>query len=112
MKEKTIASLRNLLEEVADHEAETSFSAVSVDLADLKRVLRWAQNSAYIWFVGDRVKRTGASVPYGWLEMGMEGTVISEDHGDGRARVEWDGGPEDDGENRVWMFHNEIKKVK
>lgn len=110
MKDKVKTALVSLREAVEDHEAETEFSAVTVDLGDLKRLLRWAQNEAHVWFIGDRVGLTGARVPFNWLTQDMHGTVIEESHEDGRARVEWDSGPEDD--NRVWMFHNEIKKLK
>jgi len=111
MKNKVKQALKSLLEEVAVHESETQHSAVGVDLGDLKRVLRWAQNSAYVWFEGDRVVRTGVSVnEFPWLTRGMEGTALSDSDDGGRVRVEWDGGL--DGNNRAMMFHNEIKKLK
>jgi hypothetical protein len=114
MKKKVKEALRGLLENVEDHEAETEFSAVSVDLGDLKRLLRWAQNSAYVWFEGDRVKLTGVRVPYDFLEdgysEGLQGTVYADSEDDGTAIVEWDDAPED--LRRVRMFHNEIKKIK
>lgn len=109
MKSKVVKALKSLLDDVTDQDDET-YSVVMVDKADLKRVLRWAQNSAHIWFEGDRVKLTGVRVPFRWLEDDMEGTVIEESLEDGRAHVEWDGGPV--GKNRVWMFHNEIKRVR
>lgn len=110
MKEKTVKALRGLLKDVAKHEAESGGPDVTVDLADLKRVLRWAQNSAHVWFIGDRVILTGASVPFRWLEDTMVGTVVEESLEDGKAKVEWAGGPA--GKNSVWMFHNEIRRVK
>lgn len=114
MKEKNIQALRSVLEDVKAHEAETDFSAVSVDLADLKRVLHWAQNNAHVWFKGDRVILTGASVPFDYLDnayaQGVQGTIVEESHEDGRARVQWDNQPLD--AIPVWMFHNEIKKVR
>lgn len=112
MKKKNIDALKGLKESLEQHEKETAYSAVEVCKEELRTLLRWAQNSAHVWFEGDRVKWTGASVPYNWFEGEMLGTVIVESHDDGKARVEWDGGPEDDGENRVWMFHNEIKLAK
>jgi len=111
MKNKVKQALKSLLEDVAVHESETQYSAVEVDVTELKTLLRWAQNESYVWFEGDRVKRTGVGkTPFSWLEMGMEGTVLDDSGDDGTCRVEWDGGPED--ENRVKMFHNEIKRLK
>lgn len=109
MKQKTRDALRGILKDVAKHEAEAGGPDVTVDLGELTRLLRWAQNKDHIWFKGDRVKWTGVSVPFGWLDEGMEGTVIGESHEDGRAHVEWNGGPEN--ANRVWMYHNEIKRI-
>lgn len=110
MKDKNKAALKGLKDSLEQHEKETAYSGVEVDKEELRTLLRWAQNSAHIWFEGDRVKWTGARVPFNWIEEGMLGTVIIESHDDGKARVEWDGGPGD--ENRVWMFHNEIKLAK
>ncbi len=110
MKSKVKQALRSLLEDVAVHDSETSYSAVEVDKEELKTLLRWAQNSAHVWFEGDRVKRTGASVPFDWLNTEMEGTVMGESDKGGSVRVEWDNGPE--GDNRVVMYHNEIKRIK
>lgn len=110
MKDKVKQAMRSLLEEVADHEAETDFSAVSVDLGDLKRVLRWAQNNAYVWFEGDRVKRTGdGRLGLDWMSHGMLGTVDDDSRDDGTCIVIWDGGPRH--HRRMKMYHNEIKRV-
>lgn len=110
MKDKTKKALKDLLENVSDHEMEDRGPDVLVDLEDLKRVLRWAQNSAHIWFEGDRVRLTGTRVPFSWLEEDTLGTVVGESHEDGCAYVHWDGAP--DGEERIRMFHNEIKRIK
>lgn len=111
MKDKVRNALKRLLENVADHEMEDRGSSVLVDLSDLKRLMRWAQNNAHVWFEGDRVTWTGASVgSMPWLRMGMLGTVLEDAGEDGIARVEWDGVPEL--HNRVRMYHNEIKRIK
>lgn len=110
MKSKVKQALRSLLEDVADHEAETEFSAVTVDLGDLKTLMRWAQNTAYVWFEGDRVKWTGVRIPLDWMTADMLGTVLEDSGDDGTAYVEWDGAPEYN--RRAKMFHNEIKRVK
>ena len=112
MKQKVKDALRSVLEDVKDHEAETEFSAVSVDLAELKLVLRWAQNNAHVWFEGDRVRTVGVKTPYSWLNVTegfVEGTVYN-DSVEGRVFVEWDNAPE--AFRRVEMFHDEIKRVK
>jgi hypothetical protein len=111
LKDKVKKTLRQLREDVRIHESETQYSAVEVDKDDLKRLLRWAQNSSYVWFEGDRVKRTGdGKPPYGWLDMGMLGTAYADSDDDGTVYVEWDDAPEED--RRIRMFHNEIKLVK
>jgi len=114
MKDKTKKALKGLLESVKTHESETSYSAVEVDKEELRTLLRWAQNSAYVWFEGDRVKLTGVRIPYDFLEdgysKGLQGTVYTDSEDDGTALVEWDDAPED--LRRVRMFHNEIKRTK
>lgn len=110
MKEKAKQALKCLLENVSEHEMEDRGSEVLSDIDDLKTLLRWAQNSAHIWFIGDRVKLTGARVPFNWLKGDTLGTVVGESHEDGCAYVHWDGAP--DGEERIRMFHNEIKLAK
>lgn len=110
MKDKAKKALKSLLADVKVHESETSYSAVEVDKEELKTLLRWAQNHAHVWFIGDRVKLTGVRVPFNWLTDDMLGTVVDESHEDGCAYVHWDGAPEDD--RRVKMYHNEIKRVK
>lgn len=107
MKQKNRDALLGLKESVEQHRRETTYSAVEVDADELETLLRWAQNKAHQYFEGDRVKTTGVRVPFGWLSMGSEGTVIAESDNEGVCRVEWDGGP--DGDSRVLMYHNEIK---
>lgn len=113
MKSKVKDALKSVLDDVAKHEKEDGGPDVTVDLGDLKRLLRWAQNSASVWFEGDRVCLTGTRVPYDFLEDGYErgihGTVYMDSEDDGTAMVTWDNDP---AEQRVRMFHNEIKLVK
>lgn len=110
MNKKNRDALKGLVETLIIHEAETTYGAVEVDVDELKTLLRWAQDEAHHYFKGDRVTWTGARVPDApWLYMGMEGTVISESDETQVCRVEWDGGPQDDGENRIVMYHNEIR---
>lgn len=111
MKEKTKQALRGLLESVEQHEKETTYSAVEVDKDELKRLLRWAQNHAHVYFEGDQVEWTGARVrDMPWLVMGMTGTVLTDSYDDGTVRVEWEQGPE--GFNRGLMYHNEYRRTK
>jgi hypothetical protein len=110
VKDKTKKALKSLLADVAEHEMEDRGSHVLVNIGDLKTLTRWAQNKDHIWFLGDRVKLTGVRVPFRWLEGDALGTVVGESHEDGCAYVRWDSAP--DGEQRVRMFHNEIKRVK
>ncbi len=111
MKKKNRDAIKGLKEALEQHRKETTYGAVEVDIDELDTLLRWAQNKAHHYFEGDRVQETGTFVPDApWLDNGMEGTVISESADDATCRVEWDGGPEDD--NRIRMFHNEIKLAK
>jgi hypothetical protein len=109
LKKKNRNAIKGLKESLEQHEKETTYGAVEVDKEELRTLLRWAQNKSHHYFEGDRVKATGASVPFRWLEMDMEGTVIAESDDKSICRVEWEGGPADDGENRVMMYHNEIR---
>lgn len=109
MKQKIREALKSVLKDVAKHEAEQGGPDVTVDLGELKRLLRWAQNNANVWFEGDRVEWTGATVgSMPWLRMDMLGTVVEDGGEDGIARVKWDGVPE----ISVRMYHNEIKLAK
>lgn len=110
MKDKTKQALKDLRETVADHEYEDRGSDVLVDLGDLKRLLRWAQNKDHTWLKGDRVKRTGARVPFNWMTEEHEGLVLEDSLEDGIALVEWDNAPDD--QRRLKMYHNEIKLAK
>lgn len=110
MKDKNKQALKGLLESLEQHEKDTTYFGVEVDKEELRTLLRWAQNSAHIWFIGDRVKLTGTRVPFNWLKDDTLGTVVGESHEDGCAYVDWDGAP--DGEHRIRMFHNEIKLAK
>lgn len=110
MKEKNKEALRELLENVKDHEEVSDFSAVSVDLKALKRLLRWSQDKAYVWFKGDRVKRTDTRTPFGWLKEGHEGIVLEDSTDEGTVMVEWDNAPDE--YRKTMMYHNEIKLVK
>lgn len=110
MKQKTRETLKSLLNDVAKHEREDGGPDVTVDLKDLKRLLRWAQNKDYVWFEGDRVERTGVRIPLGWMTDDMQGTVLEDSGDDSTVWVEWDGAPEH--HRRVKMFHNEVRRVK
>lgn len=107
MKKKNRDALKGLVETLIIHESETTYGAVEVDKEELRTLLRWAQNKAHHYFKGDRVKYTGVRVPFGWMKMDMEGTVIVESDDESVCRVEWDDAP--DGEGRYMMFHNEIR---
>lgn len=89
MKDSNKAALVGLRESLIQHEKETSYSGVEVDKEELRTLLRWAQNTAHIWFEGDRVEWTGVSVPYNWFEGEMLGTVIGESHE--KDRLVWSG---------------------
>lgn len=111
MKDKTKKALKSLLDHVkAEEAADPAWPQVDgVSKEDLKTLLRWAQNNAHVWFEGDRLEWTGATVhDYPWLEMGVHGTAYL-DSQNGTVPVVWDNAPE--GTGRVMMFHNEIKRV-
>jgi hypothetical protein len=114
MKQSNKDALRGLLETLTQHEKETTYSGVEVDKEELRTLLYWAQNKAYVWFEGDRVKLTGTRVPYGFLDdgyaLGLLGTVYADSEDDGTVHVEWDNAPEK--YRRVRMFHNEVKLAK
>ena len=110
MKDKVKQALKGILGDVRKHEAETEDSDVTVDLADLKRLLRWVQNDAHIWFNGDKVEWTGASIPFNWVTEESVGIVVEEGLDSGTPFVKWDTAPEH--QEPIKMFHNEIKLVK
>lgn len=108
MKKKNRDALKGLKESLEQHRKETTYGAVEVDVDELDTLLRWMQNKAHHYFVGDRVKSTGASTPYGWVhEDGVQGTVYAESDERSITWVEWDNAPEES--RRVEMYHNEIR---
>lgn len=112
MNEKTRNALRNLQNDLSvTEDIDPEGDTLVTSREDLNRVLRWAQNSAHVWFFGDRVEWSGASVPYNFITKGIRGTVVEEDSEEnGIAMVQWDGAPVQ--YDRVKMFHNEIKLAK